>query len=69
MLEALTAGERDPAVLADLAQRRMRSKIPQLIEALTGRFGEHHAFLARVHLNLIDGHSKRSRSSPRGSRW
>lgn len=58
MLEALIAGERDPAVLADLAKRRMRSKIPELIEALTGRFGEHHAFLARVHLDLIDGHSR-----------
>ena len=58
MLEALIAGERDPAVLADLAKRRMRSKIPELTEALTGRFGEHHAFLARVHLDLIDGHSR-----------
>ena len=30
MLEALIAGERDPAVLADLAKRRLRSKIPEL---------------------------------------
>jgi transposase len=58
MLEALIAGERDPAVLADLAQRRLRSKIPELTEALTGRFGEHHGFLARLHLDLIDGHSR-----------
>ncbi|MGH9054330.1 MAG: IS110 family transposase [Acidimicrobiales bacterium] len=58
MLEALVAGERDPVVLADLAKRRMRSKIPQLTEALTGRFGEHHGFLARLHLDLIDQHSK-----------
>lgn len=57
MLAALIAGERDPARLADLAKRRMRSKIPELTEALTGRFGEHHAFLARVHLELIDQHS------------
>lgn len=28
MLEALIAGERDPAGLADLAKRRLRSKIP-----------------------------------------
>jgi len=40
-----------------LAKRRLRSKIPELTEALTGRFGEHHAFLARVHLDLIDQHS------------
>jgi len=58
MLEALIAGDRDPAGLADLAKRRMRSKIPELTEALTGRFGEHHSFLARLHLDLIDGHSR-----------
>jgi len=57
MLEALIAGDRDPAGLADLAKRRLRSKIPELTEALTGRFSEHHAFLARVHLDLIDRHT------------
>ena len=57
MLAALIAGKRDPAELADLAKRRMRSKIPALTEALTGRFSDHHAFLARLHLNLIDQHS------------
>lgn len=57
MLAALIAGERDPVVLADLAKRRMRSKIPELTEALTGRFGEHHAFLAQLHVDLIDQHS------------
>ena len=51
------AGERDPAALADLAQQRLRTKIPQLIEALTGRFTEHHAFLVRMHLDLIDQHT------------
>ena len=43
--------------MADLAQRRLRSKIPALTEALTGRFSDHHGFLARVHLDLIDRHS------------
>ncbi|MEV0157236.1 IS110 family transposase [Micromonospora sp. NPDC050686] len=57
MLEALIAGDRDPAALADLARRRLRSKIPELTEALNGRFTEHHAFLARVHLDLIDRHT------------
>ena len=47
MLEALIAGQRDPAVLAELAQRRMRQKIPALTEALTGRFTDHHAFMTR----------------------
>jgi transposase len=50
MLEALIDGQRDPAQLAELAKRRLRSKIPALTEALTGRFSAHHAFLARMHL-------------------
>ncbi len=58
MLEALIAGEDDPVVLADLAKRRLRSKIPELTEAMTGRFREHHSFLARLHLNLIDNHTQ-----------
>jgi len=57
MIEALIAGDRDAGRMADLAQRRMRVKIPQLSEALVGRFNEHHAFLARVHLDLIDQHT------------
>lgn len=57
MLDALIAGQRDPVELAGLAKRRLRSKIPELVEALTGRFGDHHAFLAQVHLDLIDQHT------------
>ena len=57
MLEALIAGQRDPGVLADLAKRRLRPKIPELTQALQGRFEEHHAFMARVHLDLIDQHT------------
>jgi transposase len=54
MLQALIDGQRDPAVIADLAKRRLRVKIPELTEALTGRFTAHHAFLARMHLEVID---------------
>jgi len=54
MLEALIAGTRDPGVLADMARTRMRPKIPELRRALQGRFGSHHAFLLRVHLDHID---------------
>ena len=57
MLEALIGGQRDPAVLADLAKQRLRHKIPALTEALRGRFGEHHAFMARLYLDRIDAHS------------
>jgi transposase len=54
MLKALIDGEDDAAVLAEMAKGRMRSKISALVEALTGNFGEHHAFLCRIHLERID---------------
>ena len=57
MLEALIAGQSDPAAMAELAKNRMRVKIPQLTEALYGRFTPHHAFLTRMHLDLIDQHT------------
>jgi transposase len=60
MLQALidSGGVIDPAAVADLAKRRMRSKIPALTQALTGYFTAHHAFMARLFLDRIDGHSK-----------
>ena len=57
MLEALIAGESTPAAMAELAKISMRVKIPQLTEALYGRFTSDHAFLTRMHLDLIDQHT------------
>ena len=54
MIEALIAGERDPEVLAGLARGKMKAKHAALIEALTGRFDDHHAELARMLLDQID---------------
>jgi transposase len=54
MVEALIAGERDPRVLAGLARGRMRVKHAALVEALTGRFDDHHGELARMLLDQID---------------
>lgn len=54
ILEALCDGERDPDVLADLAKRKLRRKIPQLRQAVPGRFNEHHAVLVRELLAHID---------------
>ncbi|MDT2007341.1 IS110 family transposase [Rhodococcus opacus] len=54
MLEALIAGERDPRRLADLARGQMKKKRAALIEALTGRFDDHHAELARMLLDQVD---------------
>jgi len=45
MLTALVDGQRDTAVMADMARSKMRAKIPDLREALTGRFDDHHALL------------------------
>jgi transposase len=54
MIEALINGERDPAVLAELARGRMRSKIPDLTLACAGRFGDQHALMCTLHLEHID---------------
>jgi transposase len=54
MLEALIAGERDPAVLAGLARGKLKAKHGALAEALAGRFDDHHAELARMLLDQID---------------
>ena len=54
MIEALIAGERSPRVLADLARGKMKAKRAALTEALTGRFDDHHAELARMLLDQID---------------
>jgi transposase len=53
MLEALIAGETDPAKLADLARKRLRGKIPALRLALQGRVTGHHRFLLRMHLDHV----------------
>ncbi|MGH4007789.1 MAG: hypothetical protein ACRDTH_06440 [Pseudonocardiaceae bacterium] len=53
MIEALIAGERDPAVLADLARGVMRKKIPELTMACTGRFSAQHALMCTLHLEHI----------------
>src|SRR5262244_3826740 len=54
MLEALIAGRADPATMAELAKRRMRSKIPILEQALTGIVHDHHRQLLAMQLAHID---------------
>ncbi|HEV2068504.1 MAG TPA: IS110 family transposase [Acidimicrobiales bacterium] len=54
MVEALFAREMDPVVLAELAQSRMRSKMPGLTEALAGNFSLHHGAVARRILDHIE---------------
>ena len=57
MLDALVAGTTDPEVLSELARGRLRAKLPQLREALEGRFDELHALLIGAilaHLDFLD---------------
>jgi len=53
-LEALIAGQRALAVLADLATRPLRSKIPTATEALTGGSASTTPSSPRLLLDLID---------------
>ncbi len=53
MLEAIVNGEQDSQRLAEMAQGKLRNKIPELQEALQGRVSRHHRFLLR---ELLDHH-------------
>lgn len=62
MLAALIDGTTDPVVLADLAKGRMRSKIPQLREALAGNIDAHHARISEEiasHIRDLDARIER----------
>src|SRR5262245_9817102 len=54
MLQALVAGQTDVTELAELAKGRLRSKLPELEQALRGGLQPHHAFMIGQHLALID---------------
>ena len=54
MLRALSAGETDPAAMAELAKGRLREKREQLSQALEGRVQAHHRFVLTELLGQID---------------
>jgi transposase len=54
ILNALMAGERDPARLADLTRGRLKASRADLLDALHGRVTDHHRFMIRLHLTQID---------------
>lgn len=54
MIEALIAGEKDPAKLARLADPRVKASQETLRDALRGRVTRQHRFLLRLHLDQID---------------
>lgn len=54
MLAALAAGTTDAGALAELAQDKLRRKLPELQRALTGRMGAHQRFMLQQQLAHID---------------
>jgi transposase len=54
ILDALVAGQRDPAVLAQFAKGRLRPKTAELREALRGFFTDHHGAILAMMLANID---------------
>ncbi|TWT41714.1 Transposase IS116/IS110/IS902 family protein [Phycisphaerae bacterium RAS1] len=58
MIRAMIAGQQDPAALADLARQRLRTKIPELREALRGGVRAHHRFMLKQlmdQLQMLEG--------------
>lgn len=54
MLEALVAGSTDAQAMADLARGKLRNKLPELKQALTGQMGVHQRFMLAEQLAHID---------------
>ena len=54
MLNAIVKGETDAAKLAELAKGTLRKKIPRLKLALEGNITEHHRFMPRQWLEMLD---------------
>ena len=54
MLRALIAGKATAQEMAELAQRKLRSKIPQLQLALEGKLEGHHRFLLKLQLDRLE---------------
>ena len=54
MIEALIAEATDAEVIANLAQGKLRKKIPTLVKALNGFVREHHRFMLKEVLEHLD---------------
>jgi transposase len=48
MIQRLIEGETNPHKLADLAQKQLRGKIPELEKALEGKLTDHHRFMLKL---------------------
>lgn len=61
MLEAIIAGQENAPQLAQMARGKLKSKIPQLEQALEGRVREHHRFLLAEYLDEWEALGERIR--------
>ena len=58
MLRALIESKASPREMAELAKKKLRSKIPELEMALEGRVEEHHRFLIKLQLDRLESVEK-----------
>src|SRR6266403_3525112 len=58
MLRALVDGKATPQEMAQLAKKKLRSKIPELELALEGKIEEHHRFLLKLQLDRLQAVEK-----------
>lgn len=58
MIEAMIAGVRNPARLAELAHRQIKATPKQLYDALHGRLTDHHRFMLKLYLEQYDALDK-----------
>jgi transposase len=54
MLRALIDNRLTPEQMADLARRKLRAKLPELREALSGHVTEHHRYMLKLYLDQIE---------------
>ncbi len=54
MIEAMIAGVRNPAKLAELAHSRLKASPKELYDALHGRLTDHHRFMLQLYLGQYD---------------
>lgn len=54
MIAALINGQRDPETLAEMAVGKLRKKNAALIDALTGRFDDHHGLLCQMMIGQVE---------------
>jgi hypothetical protein len=54
IMDALINHQLSPEQMAELAKRKVRQKIPQLVEALKERMRDHHRFLLQEGLTHLD---------------